>query len=157
MLQTHTVPPGISLKVQCASCLANPSICLWLGIISQSIWSPTCFGQLAPQTADSAISTSGRRLNLFPGKPQGLPLSHLRPPEELCASLDKDVWEIIAKEGESENNHVLRSKGCHKMLLFAWGLLPLSLHCSPAPASSCSLFTQVLSHCRPWPLPLFPA
>lgn len=92
---------------------------------------------LAPQTADSAIiSTSGQRLNLFPGKPQGLLSPHLRPPEELCASLE--MLGDTAKEGKVRTTMSLGQRlsqgatntGAH---------LPLSLHCSPAPASSCSL------------------
>lgn len=147
------------LKVQCASCLANLRA-FATGVarhyphrVSGAL---ICFGSLPLRLLrDSAIiSTSGQKAEPVSRKsPRASSLPTCAHLEELCASLDKDVWEILPRR-ESENNHVLRSKAVTRCYL-AWGssppLSPLLTCSSLLPA----LFTQVLSHCRPWPL-LFP-
>ena len=83
-----------------------------------------CFGSLAPQTADSTIiSTSGQKAE---------PVSRKSPRASslpTCAHLKNFVhlWTKMCgrycQGGESENNHVLRSKAVTRCYL-AWGSSP---------------------------------
>lgn len=127
--------------MQCASCPANLGVFArgQPSIISRSIWSTNLPWQPRPSDCtDSSpvIPTSGQKAE---------PVSRKSPRASslpTCNHLKTFVhlWTIecgrYCQGGESENNHVLRLKALGSQDATQPGAhLPLSPHCSPAPAS----------------------